>query len=760
VTSRASLRREPPPSRPRGVRPYAGPQQAAASAVVSRSALVNRLRAARSQPVVAVVAPSGYGKTELLSQWAVRDERRFAAVTIDPGLSASDLVSRVVRALGTCDVGELDLPVPGRPPLHWIWQTAVPRLAAAMRAVPEPIVLAFDNAHRLEGDAVAVVTALVQHVPEGSLVALVGRTPALPSVPRLRAAGDMLELGAEDLAFTRREARTLLEALVGSAVADSQLDDVLERTEGWPAGVVLAALSLPAYGRRRAVRTVDRDLCRYVESECLAALTHEQRSFLRQTSVLGRLSGPLCDAVLERCDSAQVLASLEPTGLVLVALDRDRRWFRCHRVVREQLRRELTEQEPRLVSGLERRAAAWYEAGGDFERALRHRYAAGDLDDMARIIEAAAVQMHNDGLDETLSGWLSLLEENSRFEEQPEAAVLAARLHAQRGEADKARRCLEAATRGVRARAPGRPDPAISARIELVRAAMCRDGVESMLADAEHALDRLEADDCWRPYGLLLQGIAYALLDEAERADLILARAVNASKRLGSTETEALGLTQRALLAMDGGDRVCAAQLLDAAREAIRSSGLESYPTSALALAASARFELRHGHSLQAFAELESARTLVAVLGSSLPWLAVQTRLELVHAHVSLRDAAAARSVLAEADASIAAAADLGALRRRRDLVAAEIEAVPAAGDGRSVGLTAAELRLVPMLGTHLSFREIGARFFLSRNTVKTQAISVYRKLGASSRSEAVVRAISLGLVEEAAEADGLIRKG
>jgi len=121
---------------------------------------------------------------------------------------------------------------------------------------------------------------------------------------------------------------------------------------------------------------------------------------------------------------------------------------------------------------------------------------------------------------------------------------------------------------------------------------------------------------------------------------------------------------------------------------------------------------------------------------------------------------AAAGALLAEVDELHSACPRLGILRSRRDLLAAEIRAIPAGVDGRSVGLTAAELRLVPMLATHLSFREIGARFFLSRNTVKTQAISVYRKLGASSRSEAVSRAYGLGLIEAATDGEALIQTG
>jgi LuxR family transcriptional regulator, maltose regulon positive regulatory protein len=752
ATRTTLLREQSPPGDPiRRARSVPG----APSRLISRAALVNRLRAARSSPVVSIVAPAGYGKTVLLAQWEARDERAFAYIALESRSDVQSLVARVSQALGESE--PIEARKRGEAPLDWVWRTAVPRLAAALSAVEEPVVLVFDDAHRLDDEAVAVVTALIDCIPEGSTLALAGRSQPLPSLPRLRASGELLDLGADDVAFTRREARSLLHALLGTGVSEQQLDEVLTRTEGWAAGIRLVGLSQRA-GRSRPGSS-EANFSDYVETECLAALGPEQRTFLRRTSILGRLCGPLCDAVLERDDSVRMLAALEAAGF-LVALDRGREWFRYHRAVQEQLRCELVGQDAWIVPELERRAAAWLEEDGDAERALRHWYAAGAVDEVARVIDSVAVELHNDGRDEALVGWLSLLEKGCRLEDHPKAAALAARLYAQCGRESEAERCLAAALRGARIRTPGRRDPVLVARIELVRAAMCADGVESMLIDAEHALDHLSADDDWRPYGLLLQGTAYALLGESERADPILSRAVHAAGRLGSNETCALASTQRALLAADEGDRVRAGQLLDGAVDRIHRSGLETYPTSALTFATAARFELLHGHSPEAFAILGSARALLPGLRGSMPWLAVQTRLELADADVTLRDAASGGRLLAEVDELLACCPELGVLRHRRRVLAAAIEAVPAGADGRSVGLTTAELRLVPMLATHLSFREIGARFFLSRNTVKTQAISVYRKLGASSRSEAVVRAHDLGLIEDGSDAEVLIRTG
>ena len=259
------------------------------------------------------------------------------------------------------------------------------------------------------------------------------------------------------------------------------------------------------------------------------------------------------------------------------------------------------------------------------------------------------------------------------------------------------------------------------------------------------------ADDPWRPYGLLLKGLASLLLDETERADELFGCAAHAAEWLGSTETRALALAERALLADARADHAKADAYLD--RIYATDDPLDGFASYALTLAASARGLLRHGRWVEARRALGAAQGLVPGLTEALPWLAVQARLELAGAWVMLRDPAAARLLVDEADRILAVHSKLGVLCRQRESLAAEIDAMPSAASGRTVRLTAAELRLLPMLATHLSFREIGARFFLSRHTVKTQAISAYRKLGASSRSEAVQRAELLGLIETTTEA-------
>ena len=665
----------------------------AANGVVRRTALVNRLRAAWSHPVATIVAPIGYGKSTLLEQWAARDERTFVRAGLGPN----------VDELGA-------------------------ELAAG------PTVLVFEDTHLLSPEALAAVRPLVRLAGRGSMVVLAGRTePTIPnlSIAGLRARGELLELGPADLAFTWRETRMAAQA-VGATLNDAGITKVFEETEGWPVAVGLAASSLGYQGLRAA---------------CLATLSPEQRILLRRTAILERFDRDVCDAVLGYAPGERELQSIDELGAFLVPLDHRRRWFRYHRLLRAALREELQRQEPELVPLLHERAADWFEAQGDAERAMEHSYAAGDIPRFMRIFSAAALSAHNGGRDAAVERWIGRIGGAGTLDAFPDAAALAARLYAHRGHSESAARCLDAADRGLANSGPADDGSAAAARTSLVHAATDSPTPQTMQSAVEKALRQLTPDDPWWPYGLLLGGVASLLVEELERADELFGRAARAAARLGSTETQALAIAERALLAEARGEPATA----DAHLRRIPAVGdhLDGFASYALALAASARVLLRRGLWAEARQALGSAHGLARGLTEALPWLAVQARLELARAWVMLRDPAAARLLLDEAD-RILAVQDLGVLRRQRDALAIEIDAMPATAPGRTVRLTAAELRLLPLLATHLSFREIGEHLFLSRHTVKTQAISAYRKLGASNRSEAVQQAEQLGLIEAA----------
>lgn len=702
-------------------------------AAVPRTALVNRLRAVRGGAVVTLVAPPGYGKTTLLSQWAERDPRPFARIAHEAGAAAGALVNGLATALR--ELGACAEPVE---PL------TVERVARAWADVGKPSVLVFDDAHLLGDRAALAVSRLIAATPAGSLVVLSGRAlPRLadPSLPLLRATGRLVELGAGELALSRREASAALKAF-GAAVTETKLTALLEETEGWPAGIHQAAATLGARpaGRRNGFHPHNGTMVEFFQDQCLAALGPDERSFLRRTAVLDRMCGGLCDATLDATGSASALESLAALNVFLVPLDRRGEWFRYHHLLRDTLRQDLAEHEPELIAGLHERAAAWLEQNGDPRGALRHAHAGGNREHFMRIFGTAALAEYNGNSSADVQGWLTDLGDDELLAAEPRAAVVAARLHAHSGDLAETHRCLSAAA--------GAGDARLDATVALVRAALCERGPGAMLADTEHALGELPGNDGWRPYGLLLRGVAHSLLGEEERAVAVLAGAVAAAQRLGEHDTEVIALAQCSLLASARGSWAEADAYLLRACSKAEEHGLEHHPGFALVLALAARAHLRNGLWNDAHTTIVRAQRLLRALTCALPWLAVQTRLELTAAFVMLRDAPAASALLAQADEILAARTDLGRLRRQRDRVAADVATIPAGHDGQTVRLSRAELRLLPLLGTHLSFREIGAHLFLSRHTVKTQAISAYRKLGASSRREAVVEAARLALIE------------
>jgi LuxR family maltose regulon positive regulatory protein len=366
---------------------------------------------------------------------------------------------------------------------------------------------------------------------------------------------------------------------------------------------------------------------------------------------------------------------------------------------------------------------------------------------VARLLAAGALPAYNDGRVAEVEAWLGRFSDRARPDAYPAVAVAGSWIHAARGRPDEAEQWLAAATRGTRGRPSARAR--LAAEAAVVRAALCPDGAERMAAEAEAAGPSLPPGSQWHATATLLRGAAYAMLGETEKANAILAEAAVDAERTSATEACALAEAQRAMLALDFGDHGMAAEHAAAARRLVRDGLLDQYPTSALSLAVSARVLLRRGQWEQAREDLDAAERLLGSL-DAMPWLEVETQLELAHVYIALRDADAARELTREAGRIVRRRGPFGVLGARVASMRREIDAVPGNVDVVGSGLTAAELRLLPLLSTHLSFREIGERLFVSRNTIKTQAISVYRKLGVSSRSEAIRRADDLGIIDAA----------
>jgi LuxR family transcriptional regulator, maltose regulon positive regulatory protein len=722
--------------------------------LVERTGVLRRLSRARNGRFVSIVAPPGYGKTTALAQWAARDGRQFAWVSLDRhDNDPVVLLTYIAEALNADRTVEPAVFKALSGPDDSVRTRGLPRLGEALASRPEPLVLVLDDVHELENyGCLDALIVLLRHVPRGSQLVLSGRTEVRLGLPKLRAAGELLELGPAALALNDAEAHALLGA-VGVELTEAEAENLNEHVEGWAAGLYLAALSLgDGTSSLATFGGDDRFVTDYLRSEELAGVEPAELDFLLRTSILDRMCSSLCDAVLERDDSAQMLERLEHDNLFVVPLDHQRRAFRYHHLFKEMLQAELARREPDLQATLNRRAASWCEANGQPEIAIEYSAAAGDTDALARLVTACAIPYYRSGLVTTLERWLAMFDDPALLERYPAIGVFGVWLHALRGRPDAAERWALAVetARSQESMPDGSPFEAWAA---LIRALLCREGLERMQIDAELAVSRLSPVSPWRPSSLLLQGVAVLFSGERDRAEAILAQAAEAAVAEGAIWAGVLACSERALLELERGDLLAAEAELARAGVFVDNAPSAEYVVTAIMLAVTARVAVAKGQGARARQTLVSAQRLRPTLTRGLSWFAVRAQLELAKAHLSLSDARGAATLLKEADDILRRRPKLGMLVAEAEDLRARISGAKQSSGWPST-LTAAELRLLPLLTTHLTFREIGERLFVSRNTVKTQAISAYRKLDASSRSEAIERAIELGLVDASPAVD------
>jgi LuxR family transcriptional regulator, maltose regulon positive regulatory protein len=714
--------------------------------IVARTALVDRLATAH-EPVITVVAPPGYGKTTLMAQWAERIGSRVAWVCCDE--KDNDpvvLLSAIAVALDRIE--------PVDPAIFWALAssgagiTVVPRFVSAITSMQRPVTVVLDHAEAVTNkQCLNTVAELVLHLPPGWQFALASRTGVPLPAARLRAQGGIVEIGAADLAMGPLEASWLLKG-AGAEVTEASIHDLVQRTEGWPAGLYIAALAMKSGTRQSEVGFTftgdDVFMGDYLRSELLDGVSGAEASFLARTSVLDRMCGALCDAVLDEKGSGRVLDRMESRNLLVVPLDRRREWYRYHHLLRELLQSELRRREPELIDDLHFRAAAWFEANGMPEAAVDHAHAAGDYDRLARLVLGLQQQAWASGRVETVLRWMEWLRDITSAEHYGAIAVHGSLIFALLGRPAEAERWAASAERasptGIL------PDGStMEGTLAYLRAILCRDGAGQMRRDAQVAWEGLSPSSPYRATMLYTEGISYLLEGDPARAEPILARAVEVAAGAGSLPLAALILAEQCGVAADRDDWPEVTALARRAVTIVEDGCLGDYWTSALVYAWAARAALHRRDVPQARSYLRRAARLRPLLTYVLPVVSVQALLEMACSYMTLADPGGAAAVLTQAHEILQQRPDLGVLPRR----AAELQSKLATINEGAVGassLTAAELRLLPLLSTHLSFREIGERLFVSPHTVKTQAYSAYRKLGVSSRSAAVARARELGL--------------
>ena len=607
----------------------------------------------------------------------------------------------------------------------------------------KPFVLVIDDLHVLHRRAPHdALVALANDLPEAATLAMASRaTPPLP-LARLRSERMITELGPGELAMTRREAAALFKA-AGHDLDHDAIDTAMRRTEGWPASLALAVLFLADRSPASVLDRFsgeDRLVAQYLREEVLSDLASEDVEFMRRTSLADTLTAPLCDSLLHRPGSAAVIERLASAGLV-VPLDRTDDRYRYRRPLGEMLHAELRKNEPVLAQEIHRRAGAWHDQAGDVDRAIRHALLAGDVTMAGAAACRGAARAITQGQAATVARRLACFTDE-QIARSPMLALTAAGCQLSRGRGDVAGHwVLTAAGAACAAQAPA------ECGISLLRAVLARDGLAAARQEAAWAYALLPDASPWRALAALVEGTASYLAGDPDEATRRLEDgACRAAVALPAVH--ALCLAQLAVLAHAREDDQRAAELSRRARAQVEGYGLAEDATVALVFATSALARADRGSTDAANDDLERGSRLYRRLTDFPHWYEAEVGILLARAAVRLGDVDGACGMLAEAERRLDRSPESILLFDQIRETRAHIEAFHASGP-EAASLTPAELRVLQFLPSHLSFREIAERSFVSTHTIKSQANAVYRKLGARCRSDAVVRARGCGLLGE-----------
>jgi LuxR family maltose regulon positive regulatory protein len=710
------------------------------------------LRSGEDCTLTLVDAPAGSGKTTALAQWLAADADRLSTswFSVDPSDNdptrfwtyAIMAVREAIPAFGDASLAALR---GGADIATFVLPPAINELAAA----GPRLALVIDDYHLVRNPAIhRQVEQLLDHLPDGVQVVISTRAdPPLP-LSRWRGRGLLAELRAADLRFSGAEASALMERMQ----LDIRSDDVerlVERTEGWAAGLSLAGLSMSGRvdtsGFVRDFAGTDRHVLDYLGSEVLAGLAPGAQRFLVRSSVLQRLSGPLCDAVLERHGSGRLLQELEHSNAFVVPLGGTREWYRLHHLFGEVLQSELRTEHADLVPLLHRRASRWFAEKGMTFEAIEHAVEAGDAGLVAGLLGPVSLSYLGGGQVGTVRSWLDRLGEES-VAADPRLCLVAGAGQIVLGDDPELTRWLDRAEElPYDGPLPGGP-ATIEAGVATVRGIVTSGRLSEHLEAARRAVDLERGDPTiWRH--LAGGGLATALYwtGDSEEARPHLEVAARSPLPL----LACAGYGYLGMLAADSGDAAGADRYsTEGERLGEEHKLLTSPPYGRVLLARGRALGLR-GAPAASISSLESA---VAVLRPGpYPVELADALLWLAQARHRAGSEESARAACGAARLVLEGMAELGILAERWDaterLLSGEEPIAAAAPPVAIDELSARELDVLQMLPTALSEAEIGQELFISYHTVHSHVRTIYRKLGTSSRAQTVERARATGLL-------------
>lgn len=709
---------------------------------VPRDRLLEAMAQVCERPATLIAAPAGYGKTTLVAQWLDEARPRAAWVSLD----ASDNDPNQFWTHIATALGRVGCVLPSRPrrrtaPWSRAPGTMLSGVEEALSAMATDIILVLDDFHVIH-DATCrdQVELLIEHLPPQAHLVIITRADPGLRLGRLRVSGDLFELRAQDLSFTAAEVTTLL-AHEHIALDDESIALLMQRTEGWPAGLYLATLSLD--GRPdpaafvRSFTGSNRFIGDYLTEEVLNRHPDKVREFITTISILDRFSAALCDQVAGISGSAAILHDLELTNLFLVPLDDDRRWYRFHQLFAAVARGELAISQPERLRSLHERAAIWFKEHAYVDEAITHSIAADRMDLAAEVIQRHWLQYVDAGRIATVIGWVDSIGDAPR-EAEPAASVTAAWVAALTG--DQAGLAARLGDLGAFWHVGPLPDGtrSVESAVAMIHGLFGYGGPVEMMHGARRAV-AIETDQHSPFYALANVSLGHAayVAGDLEHAATPLANARRNDH--APAIIQALGLATESLVDCEVGDLPSSRGHAEHAMWIVDAHGLRAVPQASLAYTALGAAQSATGDVQDALATLSRGLGLRRESTAHGPWGMIHHLI--VHARVAAQVGrhGLARELLAELDTRLDPFSEgMSAMNARVAAVRRLVQNNPMV-ELRGEPLTSRELDILRLLQGTLSLHEIAAEVYLSFNTVKTHTRAVYRKLGVHTREDAVL---------------------
>jgi LuxR family transcriptional regulator, maltose regulon positive regulatory protein len=711
---------------------------------VTRSRLIEELDGAAQRPVTLIAAPAGYGKTTVVTQWLASASPPEAVAWISLDTSDNDptrLWTHIATALARAGcVMARDIAGFVAAGSHDMLTAVLPRIIDGIAGLGRRIMILVDDFHIVRSaQCTEQVEFFIQHLPEQAHLVLITRADPTLRLGRLRAAGQLSEIRADSLAFDVEEASELL-ASDDIQLSSEAVQELMRRTEGWPAGLYLAALSLA--GRADQDEFVhhfsgnNRFIGEYLTEEVLSRQTDDVRNFILDMSIVDRFSAPLCEYMTGQRHAARILRELQHTNLFLIPLDAEGSWFRFHNLFGAVARSTLETEQPERVPALHSRAADWLSENGYVDAAIKHALAAGKSDQTASLVQASWLRYFDAGLVTTVRSWVRALE-SSGVADNTATVVTAAWVAALSGDKEELDRRVEQLSR-VPDDGP-LPDgtKSVESAMALIRGLVPSGGPIEMLAAARRAAE-LEWDwnTPWYSAANVALGHASYVVGDLETAIDVLPKAVDSETAPAVVRILALGALALAEAELGHFDR--SRNFAEEAMEVVEARSVHALPQTSLAFTALGQSQAAAGKLEDAMATLEHGLHLRRKLPGLSPWPTIHHLLVMARVAIMAGDLPLARRLLGEVSPMIRQYPEgAGAMIARLEAaqkVLRESQAVrPTNGQ-----LTAREMDILRRLAGSQSLSQIASDLYLSLNTVKTHTTALYRKLGARSRTEAV----------------------